>query len=90
MQVNMYGAAIAARKESAEQTAQRGDQGDADKGNAAASYESCDYPTKGTPQGGILSNIVLNELDWWVASQWENMPIHHEYKTRQNFSCAIK
>ena len=29
---------------------------------------SCDYPTKGTPQGGILSNIVLNELDWWVAS----------------------
>ena len=38
----------------------------------------------------ILSNIVLNELDWWVASQWENMPILHEYKTRQNFSCAIK
>ena len=35
----MYGAAIAARKESAEQTAQRGDQGDADKGNAAASHQ---------------------------------------------------
>ena len=51
---------------------------------------SCDYPIKGTPQGGILSNIVLNELDWWVASQWENMPTHYEYKTRQNFSCAIK
>ena len=36
MQVNMYGAAIAARKESAEQTAQRGDQGDTDEGDAAS------------------------------------------------------
>lgn len=35
---------------------------------------------KGTPQGGILlpllSNIVLNELDHWVSSQWENIPIN--------------
>ena len=36
MQVNMYGAAIAARKRSAEQTVQQGDQGDANQGNAAA------------------------------------------------------
>lgn len=45
---------------------------------------STQYPTKGTPQGGILSpllaNIVLNELDWWISSQWENMPTHNEYK----------
>ena len=39
MQVNMYGAANAARKRSAEQTAQQGDQGDADEGNAAASHQ---------------------------------------------------
>ena len=39
MQVNMYGAAIAARKRLAEQTAQQRDQGDADEGNAAASHE---------------------------------------------------
>ena len=45
-------------------------------------------PDKGTPQGGILSpllaNIVLNELDWWIASQWEEMPTKTSFKTRRN------
>ena len=42
------------------------------------------FPEKGTAQGGVisplLSNIVLNELDWWVSSQWENIPTRHQYK----------
>src|SRR5699024_4582503 len=40
-------------------------------------------PRKGVPQGGILSpllaNVVLNELDWWIASQWETFPTKTNY-----------
>ena len=46
------------------------------------------FPIKGTPQGGILSpllaNIVLNELDWWITSQWEEMPTKRDFTTRSN------
>ena len=47
-----------------------------------------EYPERGTPQGGILSpllsNIVLNELDWWISSQWEYIPTKYEYQLRTN------
>lgn len=47
-------------------------------------------PTRGTPQGGLISpllaNIVLNELDWWIAGQWEEFPTQYPYKTE--FACG--
>ncbi len=46
-------------------------------------------PDKGTPQGGILSpllaNIVLNELDWWIASQWDEMVNHMEHPCKVTY-----
>lgn len=57
-------------------------------------------PDKGTPQGGILSpllaNIVLNELDHWVESQWKENPVIQNYSTSfskvgtSNHSCGYR
>lgn len=50
-------------------------------------------PETGTPQGGILSpllaNVVLNELDWWIAGQWEMFKIR-EGKTGLEFNKTDK
>ncbi|MCM1055193.1 MAG: group II intron reverse transcriptase/maturase [Bacteroides sp.] len=44
-------------------------------------------PEKGTPQGGILSpllaNIVLNELDHWIESQWQYSKVTENYCMRK-------
>jgi len=51
-------------------------------------------PSKGVPQGGILSpilsNIVLNDFDQWVTGQWEFFPLEKPYKTKEGERYAKK
>lgn len=48
-----------------------------------------------TPQGGIifplLANVVLNELDHWIESQWQCNPVTENYSYRENAAgCPIQ
>ena len=37
----------------------------------------------------LLANIVLNELDQWVDSQWQDNPVTAKYKTSINANGSI-
>ena len=48
-----------------------------------AEIKGIGIPEKGVPQGGILSpllaNVVLNELDQWITSQWQNFETKNKF-----------
>ena len=59
-----------------------------------AEIKGIGIPEEGTPQGGILSpllaNVVLNELDWWIASQWQYFKTKFNYSKKENQYTAMK
>ena len=99
MQVNMYGAAIAARKRLAEQTAQQRNQGDANQGNTAASHELF-YPQLGVKlcsmAGGGVQKIYMVFLREPSRRDWSGSDLFHlrdGFEIKMNFdrnvSCFI-
>lgn len=54
-----------------------------------AEIEGIGIPTKGTPQGGIISpllaNIALNEYDHWIKSQWEEIMTKSNYSLKNGY-----
>ena len=99
MQVNMYGAANAARKRSAEQTTQQGDQSDANQGNTAASHELF-YPQLGVKLcsmagGGVqkIYMVLLREPSRRDRSGSDLFHLRDGFEIKMNFdrnvSCFI-
>ena len=99
MQVNMYGAANAARKRSAEQTTQQGDQSDANQGNTAASHQLF-YPQLGVKLcsmagGGVqkIYMVLLREPSRRDRSGSDLFHLRDGFEIKMNFdrnvSCFI-
>lgn len=59
-----------------------------------AEIEGEGIPASGAAQGGVisplLSNVVLNELDWWVSDQWETYKSSFNYKHQGSMHKVLK
>ena len=59
-----------------------------------AEIEGIGIPSEGVPQGGIcsplFSNVVLNELDWWISDQWESFETSYPYSHNGSKLKAIR